>query len=186
MVADNAIMGDMGIGHKQVVVADLGKALVLLSAAVHRGEFPNRIAVANFKPSYFGSVFLILRIFTNRGELVDSILLSDGGRAFDDDMRTHHRSRPDRYLCTDIAVRPYLNILGQFSLFVDNGGWMNQNQGTTAAQRISALATKSPSTSALQSNAQILRLLFRNFASNMSWSPGTTGRLNLALSIPTK
>lgn len=62
MIANGTIVGDMGIGHKQVVIAYLGNALVLLGAAVQGGKFANGVPVADFQPGDFIGVFFVLRI----------------------------------------------------------------------------------------------------------------------------
>ena len=51
---------------------------------------------------------------------------------------------------------------------------------------ISASQASSPSTVARAENFHSSRFCFSNFTSKISWSPGTTGRLKRALSMPTK
>lgn len=86
VVANDAIMRDVGVSHEQVVIANFGDALVLLGAPVQGRKFTDRVTVAYFQPGYLGGVLFILRVFTYRGKLINPILFTNGGRALDDNM----------------------------------------------------------------------------------------------------
>jgi hypothetical protein len=66
MIANGAIVCNMGVRHKQVIATDLSEATILLGASMHRREFTDGISIADLKPGYLGRIFFILWIFTDR------------------------------------------------------------------------------------------------------------------------
>src|SRR3954463_16568171 len=91
-------------------------------------------------------------------------------------------------LRSDDAVRPDLHIGGQARARRDQRRGVNSRTHSRAAfteHRIVACATTWPETRAGQGNLPIPRSSRSRPTSISSWSPGTTGRLKRALSIPT-
>ena len=121
MIANDAIVRDMGIGHKQVVAAYLGDALVLLGAAMQGRKLANRIAVAYFEPSDFVGVLFVLWVFTNGRKLINPVLLADSSRTFYDDMGTDYCPRSYLYASPDKTIRTNLNIALDFSAAINDG-----------------------------------------------------------------
>ena len=54
----------------------------------------------------FISVFLVLRVITNRAELVEAIIFTDRGRAVDDNMTFDPRAHADFDILPDDSIRP--------------------------------------------------------------------------------
>ncbi len=81
VVPQLTVVGDMSVGHQQVVVADAGGRCILQRAAVDGGEFADHVAITNLQPGLFAGVLFILGIFTDRGELEDAVVLADAGQA---------------------------------------------------------------------------------------------------------
>jgi hypothetical protein len=78
MIANNTIMGDMGVSHKQVITAYLGKTTILLGSSVHRGILAYRVSIANFQPGYLSRILFVLGIFADGSELIDAVLTGGG------------------------------------------------------------------------------------------------------------
>ena len=93
-------MSHMGISHKQIIVAYLGNTLILLGSPVHRGKLSNGVSVTNFKSCYLGRIFFILRVFANGGELIDTIILPNGSRPFNNNMGAYDRTGINFYIST--------------------------------------------------------------------------------------
>src|SRR5690606_17540681 len=121
-----------------------------------------------------------------RGKLVDTVVLADDRRPFQNDMGPDDRTLADFHIGAHNAPRTDDNIVGQLGAGVDDGARVNQTHSLRSAQIISAEQTSLPSTLAVHSNFQMLRLLLRYLACSTSWSPGSTGERKRSLSEPTK
>src|SRR5699024_9413772 len=60
VVADDAVVRDVHVGQKPVVVADARDAATAFSAPVHRDEIPKHVVVADFQARRLTGVFLVL------------------------------------------------------------------------------------------------------------------------------
>lgn len=127
VVSDNTVVGHVRISHKQVVVADLGDAMILLRSPMHGGKLPDGIAISDFQPGNLGRVFFVLRIFSDRGELVDAVVFADCRGAFDHDMRPDYRARVDSDVGPNHGIRADDNVVGKFSPFINYGSWIDQD-----------------------------------------------------------
>ena len=61
MVADADVVGDVGVGHQQVVAADAGDQAAALGAAVDGDELADAVAVADAGLGALALVFQVLR-----------------------------------------------------------------------------------------------------------------------------
>ena len=61
VVANDAVMREVDIGHDPVAVAEDGFADVLHGAAVEGDEFADGVVVADFEGGVFAAVFFVLR-----------------------------------------------------------------------------------------------------------------------------
>ncbi len=66
VVADHAVMPDMGIGHDQVVIAQRGFGTVLNGPAVNGHAFADHVVIADDKTGFLALVFQIRRVLTHR------------------------------------------------------------------------------------------------------------------------
>uniref|UniRef100_A0A1I8ADR0 Ald_Xan_dh_C2 domain-containing protein n=1 Tax=Steinernema glaseri TaxID=37863 RepID=A0A1I8ADR0_9BILA len=86
VVADHAVVPDMGIGHDQVVITQGGFATVLHGATVNGHAFADHVVVADHQARRFTLVLEVRGVFADRGELVDAVVLADAGRPFENHM----------------------------------------------------------------------------------------------------
>ena len=68
VIADQAIVGDVRVGHDQIVAAEARDAAALDRAAIHGAEFAKLVRVADFERNALARVGQILRIAANRAE----------------------------------------------------------------------------------------------------------------------
>ena len=187
MAADLAIVREVHVCHDPVVVADPGHPGVLHRAAVDRYVFSNRVAVADLDRRVFARVLLVLRRGADRREGIDVIVPSNSSPAVDQYVRFDACSGADFGLGTDDRKGAYGHIRRQLRLRMNDRRRMDHapsSPNVRPVQRISASATIASSTRAAHENFQMLRLLHMIATSISSWSPGTTGFLKRALSMP--
>jgi hypothetical protein len=72
-------MGDMAIGHHQVIVTYTGGASARASTPMQSDAFAKHVVVTDFKPGIFAFKFLVCRIFTDRTKLKETIILAYEG-----------------------------------------------------------------------------------------------------------
>src|SRR5215469_4726357 len=101
MVADLAIMRDMGTDHKQAAVADPSDHPSAFGPGVHRHIFTDRIIAADDELRPFAAIFEILRFEPNGGERRQACTLADRGAAVDDDVRAEGDSRAESDILAD-------------------------------------------------------------------------------------
>lgn len=110
MAAYDAVVGDMGVRHQQVIVSNSCNALILDGAAVNRGVLANDVAIADVEIGDLTTIFLVLWIFPHGSELKDPVVFSDSGRPFDDHMRTDFGAGVDSDIGADDGVGSYTDI----------------------------------------------------------------------------
>ena len=76
VIADNAIMRKMTIGHDQAVIPDLGFPAVL-GAPVNRYKFPDGGIVSNFYMCIFSFIFQILGNSSNNSAGKNAAVIAD-------------------------------------------------------------------------------------------------------------
>ena len=93
VVADDAVVGDVGIGHEQIVVADAGNAASPLGAAIDGNTLAKDIVVADHQPSFLPAVAQVLWRVAKGGERKNLVALANGRPAIDHRMRSDNASR---------------------------------------------------------------------------------------------
>ncbi len=119
-------MRDMGVRHKQVVIAYLGKAAILLRAPVHGGVLAYRVSIADFQLGYLRRILFVLGIFADGSELIDAILLAYGGRPLNNNVGAYHRTGADFYTRAYDRKRAYRHVIGQLRLAINYRCWIDQ------------------------------------------------------------
>ena len=76
----------MGLGHKEIIVADLRQAAAARRSAVDRHEFAYLVAFADLGSGRFTGVFEVLRGKADRNEWIDMGFIADGCFPVDHDM----------------------------------------------------------------------------------------------------
>jgi hypothetical protein len=100
-------------------------------------------------------------------------------------MRTDPAARADRNAGANDGERADFDIVGKLRARIDDSSRVDQGL-TSGATIMVAEATSTPSTSAAVENFQMPRIARSKVALSASWSPGTTGFLKRAPSMPTK
>src|SRR5581483_11360397 len=104
VVADFAIVSDMGVGHDPVVVPDLGYSLSLRGADVDRAVLANGVVIADLQTAGLTVVLLVLWDFAQAGERINVIVATDAGAPGQNDVRTHGGARADLDMLADHTV----------------------------------------------------------------------------------
>ena len=84
VVPDPAVVGHVGVGHEQVVGADLGDAAAEGRAEVDGHELVDGVAVADHEAARLPPVLQVLGNDAHRAEREEMVLLAEGRVAVDD------------------------------------------------------------------------------------------------------
>src|SRR5665213_1823145 len=202
VIAKHAVMRNVRVRHEEIVTADAGNALIVGGAAVDGTKFAKYVVIADLKMRALACVFLVLRIAADGCELEYPIGRADARRPADDRMRSDGCSRADHDIGVNDRIRTDADVGCKFRLWRDDRARVNYasfpevDRGlgarapthllTSGATIISACATSSSPTRAIVEKRQMPLKLRSSCALRMSWSPGSTGFLKRALSMPTK
>jgi len=125
MIADHAIVADVRIRHQPIVIAHARNALILHGAGRNRHMLEHGIAVAHHQLRRLITVLFVLRLATDVRASMKTVVLANGGHAFDGDMRPDNRAGADLDVLTNDRKRANFNVGSEFSLGMDNCGWMD-------------------------------------------------------------
>jgi hypothetical protein len=98
MVADLAIMRDMGAGEEKTMAPHAGYMTAAFGAAIHGDMLAHGVVRANDKPALLAAIFLVLRRSAQHREGVDFAAVSDLGPAGYDGMRVDRNPAAKRYI----------------------------------------------------------------------------------------
>src|SRR3546814_18839347 len=126
VVANDAVMTDVGVGHDQVMVAQGRFGTILNGATVNRHAFADHVVIANDQTGFFTFVLEIGRVLAYRRKLVDAIVPTDPGRPFEYHMGTNHRNLADFHTWADDRPWADLDIRGQNARRIDDCARVNQ------------------------------------------------------------
>src|SRR5436190_5491757 len=188
VIADLAVVREMHVSHDPVVVADPRDADIERGAAIHRDVLADGVAVADLDRRVLAAILLVLRRRAERGKMEDLVVAADLDAAVEHDVRADPCALAHLDLRTDDAVRTDRDVARELRRGVDQRRPVDLAHLPAIpcmAQRIVASATTWPTTRATQPNLLMPRNSRSMCTSISSWSPGTTGFLKRALSIPT-
>ena len=111
MAANDAIMGDMSLGHEQIVASDAGNPAALDRSPAHRDTFAKYIAIAYVEAGSLASILQILRVSADAAKGMKDVRAAQTGRAVYDSMGVKN------------------TILTQFHIVGDNRIGSNANSG---------------------------------------------------------
>ena len=117
VVADHAIMRDVGVGHDERVIADASEASAFGRAAIDGDKFADSVVVADFEARGFVFVAQVLRGESDGGEREEAIAGADFCRAFDDDVRD------------ELAGFAEFDVRANSTVGADFAGWVNFRSG---------------------------------------------------------
>src|SRR6185503_8756621 len=183
-----AIVRQVHVSHDPVLVPQARDADILRRAAVDGDGLADGIAVADLDPGRLAGVLLVLRRRADRGEVPDVVAPADAGVAVEHHVRADPGALADLDVLADDRIGADLDVRGEPRARVHDGARMDLGHQAPAgwtAQRIVASATTAPATRATQANLPMLRSTRSSLTSSSSWSPGITGFLKRALSMPT-
>jgi len=107
-----AVVGDMHVGHEKIIVTDSGLASMFRGAAIYRAELAKDISVADAESRIFASISRVLRFFSNRTVLKNTVVLANAGVGANND------------------VRPDFRVIANFDTGFDNCKRANMDIGT--------------------------------------------------------
>ena len=148
MVADDAVVGKVAVGHNPVVVADAGFAYASHCAEVEGGELADGVAVADGEFGRFAAIFFVLRDFAQTGELEDAVVFAYGGVAVNHGVRADFGIRADSHVRADDGVCADFDAGIQLCLGVDDGGRVDEGH------RFPFMSGGVPAVAPLQANRQ--------------------------------
>ena len=104
VVANHAIMRDVGVSHNQDVAAHAGQSAALNGAAVDGNELANLVVVANFQARGFASVGQILRCHPDRAKREEAVVGANLGGPLDGHVRNQMATFSQLDVCPDHAI----------------------------------------------------------------------------------
>ena len=177
-------MRHMRIGEKYAARPYDGFRPAALGARIHRHAFANEAVLADDQTGRFAAILEILRLVSDRREREDAGARADRRLARETDMRHQPHAVAQRGLRSDVTERPDRDIRPEpRAIFDDCRGMDASAHSRTSIADTSASQTSAPSTFASPRNHHMLRRLAVRVMKNFTWSPGTTGLRNFALSI---
>ncbi len=123
VVADLAVMRDVGVSHDEVVIAESGATTPFRCSPIDGNELSNLVVIADFKASGFTRVANILRSQTDRSELVEAVVRADFGFAFDHHVRDQMAACAKFYIGSDDAIG------ADFARGMDPATWIGDCRG---------------------------------------------------------
>src|SRR5438105_1560970 len=136
-------MGDVGIGHDQVVIAYAGKRAALRRAAIDGDELADGVVIANFEARRFPRIAQILWREADRGKRKKAVAAADLRGTFQSYVRKQLATFPQLDMGTDHAIGANLAGRGNFVPRVDDGGGMGRHGGGLGHSIITALSRPS-------------------------------------------
>ncbi len=118
MVAQAAVVPDVGVGHQKIMVAE-NRGRAFLHGSMERGLFADRVATAEHEQSWMLRLVNMLRQSTQHGAFANLVVGAEPCAILDDDMagnlaavanddiRFDHRQRPDDDILADLGFRAH-------------------------------------------------------------------------------
>jgi hypothetical protein len=123
MIADLAIMSDMRVTKKKIVITDASWDFSM-GAAMNGGIFAKYIVVANLQIRRLAYVFKILSSAANRSKSEKFIVGTDFARSLDDNVRVKHTAIANGNSRPDHAIRSNRDVPAKFGRGRDDGSGM--------------------------------------------------------------
>src|SRR5262249_54600335 len=123
--SDCAIVRDVRLGHKQVVVAHRGQRAATSRAAVHRHAFADDVASSDHEARLLAFELQVRWRLADRGEGIDSCALADLARAFDDYVSGDLHVIVNSDAIADDRIWADCDICAESRALIDNCCWMN-------------------------------------------------------------
>ena len=118
VVADDAVMRHVGVGHHQNIVPNLG-GIAFFRSPVNRCKFADRAIFPDFTSGDFSGKLQILRNARNDGSRENACVFADAGTIVNHDIAAQSTSLFDYDISLDRHERFYLYTLCNFGVGVD-------------------------------------------------------------------
>ena len=125
VVADNAVVRYMRIGHQKVTASHDREALILNRADRERAVLANDIVVAYDKARVFARIFLVLRRAADARAGIHHVAAADFDATFNNHVASENGACADSYPGPDEAERTDDDVVGKFSMRVDDRARVN-------------------------------------------------------------
>src|ERR1019366_1763800 len=125
VVADLAVMPDVGVGHDQDIAAHASNAPTLRSATSDADVLANDVAVADLQARGLATISDVLRSPANHGERVYLVVETYFRRSINYDMREQLAVLAQLYVRADHAISPDFARGGDLCSRIDDGRRMN-------------------------------------------------------------
>ena len=178
-IADDAVVRDVRVGEKVSPAAD-DRFRAGQGAAVHRAEFAEGVAVADFEKGRLAFVFEVLRFLSDRRVSEKEIAAADRCRAHHRDVVLEFGVFADDDVRPDHAVGPDAGAGGDFRRGIDDGGRVDHSE-TRPKRRLPSLTISPLTVQEQAARAMVLRERVSSQWMN-SVSPGKTGLRNFTSS----
>ncbi len=191
MIAHDTIVGNMTVSHQIIMVTDAGITVTFGGTAVNGGKLPDDIIIPDFNIGQLPLIGKVLGVCPDGSERENFAALPDVGMLIDNGMMHDYGMVADKHILPDDGIGPNFHLVSQLGFFTHYGSRVNGyachiHSRRAIEQLMTAVAATAPSTEAVPSMTTKLPLSRITLLSRSKRSPGTTGRLNLALSIPAK
>ena len=110
VIANQAIVGHVRLGHEKTIVADSGDAAATGSATMNSDEFANASSAPDFCFSLFSREFQILRRQPDRNERKEVRFVADARPSVNNAMAIDSYTVAENYLFADYSVWSYFTI----------------------------------------------------------------------------
>ena len=124
VIAELAVVRDVGVAEKQIVRADPGGQFFMRSA-MYRAVFAENVMIADFQRSRFPDVFQILGLTSDHRVGKKLVVLSKRSRAFQHHMAVQNAVIAERDFCSDDAIRADSDVFSQLGFRRNDGSWVN-------------------------------------------------------------
>src|ERR1700674_151106 len=122
VVADRAIMGDVGVSHNQDVTSHAGQPAAFYGAAIDGNELANLVMVANFKAGRFAGVGHILRRHSDRAKWKELAVGANLRVSLDRHLRDQMANFSQFHFWPDHTVGTNLATRMDFGARINDGG----------------------------------------------------------------
>ena len=112
MIAELAIVGDVGVAEEIIVGADAGGHLGG-GPPVNRAVLAKHVVVPDLNKRRLTQVFEVLGFASDDGKRIKLVSLANGGAALDNHMRMQHTVPAQYHILSDQTVRPNPDVGSQ-------------------------------------------------------------------------
>ena len=138
MVANDAIMRDVRVGHEERVIPHAGQAAAFDRAPIDGDEFPNLVVIADLQACWFAGITDVLRCKADRTERKESVIGADSGWPPHGHVRDKVAAFPQFHIRADHTIGTNLAGRMDFRAGIDDGCGVNAQKRVPAEYRVSS------------------------------------------------